>query len=108
MKYGPPNFGEKPKTDKLLKVPILILNKAINVRDTRGAANNAVSVEGARRIQLIVADPATDYKALVGKDIVVKGTLFHSETGGHYTDVVMSVQSIEPKKRNGVRPPIKL
>lgn len=100
-KYGPPNFGENPKTDKRVKVPIVVLTKHINVRGTPGAAHNAVSVEGARRIQLLFTDPSMDYKALVGKHIKVKGSLFHAETGGHYTDVVMSVQSIEPKKRRG-------
>ncbi len=98
-KYGPPNFGENPKTDKRVKVPIVVLTKAINVRGTPGAAHNATSVEGASRIQLVFTDAATNYKSLVGKDIVVKGTLFHAETGGHYTDVLISVQSIEPKRR---------
>ena len=101
-KYGPPNFGENPKTDKRVKVPIIVLAKAINVRGTPGAAHNAVSVQGARRIQLVFTDPAMDYKSLAGKDIVVKGSLFHAETGGHYTDVVMSVQSIEPKRRRAL------
>jgi hypothetical protein len=100
-KYGPPNFGENPKTDKRVKVPIVVLTKAINVRGTPGAGHNATSVEGARRIQLVFTDPAMSYKSLVGKDIVVKGTLFHAETGGHYTDVLISVQSIEPKRRRG-------
>lgn len=98
-KFGPPNFGENPKTDKRVKVPIVVLTKAINVRGTPGAVHNDVSVEGARRIQLVFIDPAMDYKSLVGKDIVVKGSLFYRETGGHYTDVLMTVQSIEPKRR---------
>jgi hypothetical protein len=99
MKYGPPNFGENPKTDQRVKVPIVVLTKAINVRGTAGGVHNTVSVEGARRIQLVFTDAATDYKSLVGKNIVVKGSLFYRETGGHYTDVVMSVQSIEQKRR---------
>jgi hypothetical protein len=99
LKYGPPNFGENPKTDKRVKVPIVVLTKAINIRGTPGAVHNAMPVAGARRIQLVFTDPAPDYKSLVGRDIVVKGTLFHAETGGHYTHVVMSVQSIEPKRR---------
>jgi hypothetical protein len=42
-----------------------------------------------------------DYKALVGKQIRVKGALWHATTGGHYTDVVIFVDSIEPKRRGG-------
>ena len=98
-KYGPPNFGENPKTDTRLKVPIIVLSKAINVRGTPGDAHNSVSVQGARRIQLLFNDPSVDYKALVGKDVRVKGALWHAMTGGHYTDVVLFADSIEPKRR---------
>ena len=97
-KYGPPNFGENPKTDKRLKVPIIVLTLAINVRGIPGDPHHSVSVEGARRIQLVFTS-TMDYKALVGKDIRVKGALWHAMTGGHYTDVVMFVESIEPKRR---------
>jgi uncharacterized protein DUF4431 len=94
-KYGPPNFGEQPKTDQRVKVPILVLTRSINVRGTPGDAHNANSVEGARRVQLTFSNLATDYKQLVGKNVVVKGTLFHAFSGQHYTDVVMDVRSIE-------------
>jgi hypothetical protein len=104
-KFGPPNFGENPKTDSRLKIPIVVLPKAINVRGIPGDQFQSVSVEGARRIQLVFTDPAMDYKALVGKDIRVKGALWHAMTGGHYTDVVIFVDSIELKKRgDGARP----
>ncbi len=98
-KYGPPNFGEQPKTDQRVKVPILVLTKPVNVRGTPGDAHNAISVEGAKRIQLTFANVGTDYKGLIGKDVVVRGTLFHAFSGHHYTDVVMDASSIELKQR---------
>ena len=102
-KYGPPNYGENPKTDARRKVPIVVLTKAINVRGIPGDAANSISVSGVRRIQLLFTDPSMDYKALVGKDIRVKGALWHAMTGGHYTDVVIFVDSIEPKRKGGAR-----
>jgi hypothetical protein len=39
----------------------------------------------------------TSHRAFIGKQVVVKGTLFHAHTGHHYTDVVMKVESIERK-----------
>jgi Domain of unknown function (DUF4431) len=96
-KYGPPNFGEQPKTDQRVKVPILVLARPINVRGTPGDAHNANAVKGARRIQLTFANLPTDYKQLISKNVVAKGTLFHAFSGHHYTDVVMSVDSLELK-----------
>ncbi len=97
-KYGPPNYGEQPKTDKKLKVLFLILTKPINVRGTEGDEYNAQSVEGARQIQLILSDGGA-HKNSIGKNVVVKGTLFHAITGHHFTDVVMTVRSLEVKAK---------
>lgn len=99
-RYGPPNFGEQPKTDAKVKVPIIVLKNPVNVRGTPGAAPNDVDVKRIKRIQLIFEPGQMNYAALVGKKIVVKGKLFHAHTGHHYTDVVMSVVSIEPANRN--------
>jgi hypothetical protein len=95
QKYGPPSFGEEPKTDKKLTVPILVLNEAINIRGTPGDLINGESVMGAKRVQLIFTAGVIPYKHLIGKDVVVKGKLFHSHTGHHFTDVLVDVGSIE-------------
>jgi hypothetical protein len=93
-KSGPPNFGENPKTDSKVRVPILILTKAANVHGNPEAFPFNVEVKGIRRIQLAVFNLKGPYKQFIGKKVVVKGTLFHAHTGGHYTDVVMDVGSI--------------
>jgi hypothetical protein len=46
---------------------------------------------------LAFAGNGQSHHALIGKQVVVKGTLFHAHTGHHYTDVVMNVESIERK-----------
>jgi uncharacterized protein YecT (DUF1311 family) len=101
LKYGPPNYGEQPKTDQKGKVPILVLTDPINVRGVPGHFYNAESVEGIRQIQLAFINIAPVYKELIGKDVIVKGTLFHAHTGHHYTDVVLDVRSIEGKPSAG-------
>jgi hypothetical protein len=98
-KYGPPNFGERPKTDRKVRVPMLALTDSINVRRTQDDGHNSQSVEGIRRIQLVVSDTGTSYRHLIGKEVVVKGTLFHAFSGHHYTDVLITVRSIEGKQR---------
>ncbi len=92
-RYGPPNFGENPRTDSKVRVPLLILFVPVGVhRDPRDATNS--EVKEVRRIQLLLYE--IPHKRLMGKRVLVKGTLFHANTGGHYTDVVMSVRSIRP------------
>jgi len=98
-KYGPPNYGENPKTDQKGKYLFLVLTKPINVRGTEGDGHNAQSVEGAREIQLILTDGKPSHKNLIGKNVVVKGTLFHAHTGHHYTDLVLTVRSLEVKAK---------
>jgi hypothetical protein len=96
-KYGPPNFGEQPKTDEKVRVPILVLRDRADMLADSGDGPNAKPVYDVRQIQLVFAGTETAHKALIGKQVVVTGTLFHAHTGHHYTDVVMNVQSIEGK-----------
>ena len=98
-KYRPPNYGEDPKTDEKVKVLFLVLTKPINVVGIEGHEYNARSVQGAREIQLIITDGKPKHKNLVGKNVVVKGTLFHAHTGHHYTDLVMTARSLEVKAK---------
>ncbi len=35
LKYGPPNYGEQPKTDAKVRVPVLMLIRSVNVRASR-------------------------------------------------------------------------
>ncbi|HLN97987.1 MAG TPA: DUF4431 domain-containing protein [Pyrinomonadaceae bacterium] len=92
-KYGPPNYGENPKTDAKVRVPILRLSTSVNVRGTPGDGFNANSVREAKRIQLLFR-PGASYDQFIGKKVRVKGTLFHAFSGHHYTKVVMDVRVI--------------
>ena len=99
-KYGPPNYGENPKTDRKVRVPILLLSKPVNVRGNPQDELNSESVEGIRRIQLDFFNLKTSYNQFNGKKVVVTGTLIHAITGHDYTKAVMNLQSIKVKKWN--------
>jgi hypothetical protein len=92
--YGPPNYGENPDTDAKEELPILILNKPVNVRGNPDpkAGFDKQSVEDLREMQLVLTMP---HKEFIGKTVLVKGTLFHAFTGHHHTDVLMDVRSIK-------------
>ena len=94
MYYGPPNYGEDPKTDSRETFFILLLNKPVNVRgkpDPNAGPPEQVSVENVRKMELVLSIP---HENMIGKTVIVKGTLFHAFTGHHHTDVLMDVQSI--------------
>jgi hypothetical protein len=94
-KFGPPNYGEQPKTDQKVKVPVLVLKNAVSVLPSQEGGYNSQPVYRTTQIQLAFIDTATAYRNLIGKNVVVKGSLFHAHTGHHYTEVVLKVQSIE-------------
>ena len=90
--WGPPNFGENPETDSKERSWILSLDKPINVRGkTDPDPGLNTSVEDVRELQLVLHKPRRE---LIGKTVIVKGTLFHAHTGHHHRDVLMDVQSI--------------
>lgn len=105
-RYGPPGFGENPKTDAKMRVLILVLFKPVNVRGNPEYFPFNVDIKDVSRMQLMVYDLKAPYMHFIGGTVVVKGTLVHAHTGSHFTDVLMDVQSINrpPERRRSVRP----
>lgn len=95
-KYGPPNYGEDPGTDQKVKVPVLMLPYRVSMF-APADGDNTNPVYSIRQIQLAFTDNTTSYKNLIGKNVVVTGTLFKAHTGHHYTQVVLTVGSIQLK-----------
>jgi hypothetical protein len=96
-KYGPPNFGEQPKTDQKVRVPVLLLKQRVVVTGDQEDSKNSQTAYNVSQIQLAFATGERSHTKLIGKRVVVTGTLFRAHTGHHYTDVVLNVQSIESK-----------
>jgi hypothetical protein len=90
--FGPPNFGENPKTDSKQRSRILSLDKPINVRaKDETDPTLGPSVDNVRELQLIFDE---SLRELIGKKVIVKGTLLHAHSGYHHTDVLLDVESI--------------
>jgi hypothetical protein len=97
--YGPPNYGENPKTDAKEETLILTLSKPVSVRGNPDpeAKFDRQSVKNIRKIQLVLTMPDKEF---IGKTVLVKGTLFQAFTGHHHTAVLMNVSSIKKLSRN--------
>jgi hypothetical protein len=91
--YGPPNYGENPRTDSRELLPFLQLSKPVNVRGSSYPAGpeEQSSVANVWLMELVMTIP---HESMIGKNVIVTGTLFHGFTGHHHTDVLMDVRSL--------------
>ncbi|WP_374335619.1 DUF4431 domain-containing protein [Leeia sp.] len=92
--YGPPNYGESPKTDAREVQAVLVLPKPICV-----AANPQTEEEAetGQRLITLVPPAGMRFKPYQGKTVVLTGTLFHAITGHHHTPVLMEVTRVTLK-----------
>ena len=95
---GPPGYRDVRKGDAREVTWVLRLSEAI---DVRGAPRSEfdVSRKNVRDLQMAV-DPETYRKQgnLVGKRVVVTGTLFGEHTAHHHTPVLISVTRLRAAK----------
>ena len=84
-------IDEKPHSFSALQ-----LLKPVNV--LCGSADKDCTPElGVMFLQLTMRGPQFEqFKKLQGKTVRVSGTLYHSETGHHFTSVLIDVRSITP------------
>jgi len=94
MFYGPPNFGDSPKTDSKEYSYIIHLDTAINVIQTSDSTDFNVTTIGVTKVQLVLLDNLSLYPYL-NKRIKVSGQFFGMQTGHHHTDVLMTVSKVE-------------
>ncbi len=93
--YGPPTWGDDPKSGEKPKTPILRLSKPINILGDPTSDINKGDAENVEEVQLQLHR----YRGLVGKRVIVTGTRSRNHTGWHFTEVVMMVKSIRKVPR---------
>lgn len=93
---GPPNYesirkGDRAETDWLVE-----LHSPVCVAEDKADPDLNPSQDRVIEMQLVL-DPSAykTYKRLIGKDVIVSGTLFGAHTGHHHTPVLVTVKSIE-------------
>ena len=90
--FGPPNYGENPKTDTRERQYILVLDAPIDVIGTNREDETERRV---KQITLVVLDfKAIPVRPWLHKRVTVEGTLFHAITGHHHTKVLITVSAI--------------
>ncbi len=93
LNYGPPNYGEDPKTDEKGYYPMIRLAQPVMVC---GNPNSDIDVEterNVREIQLVFMTGRVPSRRNGARHVVVTGTLYHSHTGHHYRPVLVSIKT---------------
>jgi len=91
--YGPPSYGEHPETDDKLTIQILRLSTPINVKaDPEDDIN--VEAQGIREVQLAFTS-SIKHSQLDGRNVIVRGTLYHAYSGYHFRDILIYVQELK-------------
>lgn len=92
--FGPPNFGENPKTDSRVTQGLLIPAKPICVN-----ADDEYDLEENQTEVTLVPPRGVKLKTLAGKQVTVEGTLFHADNGHHNTTILMMVKRIDVARK---------
>lgn len=89
---GPPNYESVAKGDQPERMWVLHLARPICV-SASGDRNEEKNVS---RIQLVFAgaEDYRRYRSFVNRRATVSGSLFHAQTGHHYTRVLLTVNRI--------------
>jgi hypothetical protein len=90
--FGQPGYGETPEIDTREKQAILLSSSKICT--VAGGYNDQPAETNQSEITLV----PMAIKSLIpyiGKQVTVKGGLFHAVTGHHHTPLLISVQAIE-------------
>lgn len=94
--FGPPGYGESPKSDSKEQILVLTLVTPICVAGDPASETNSESEYAIRELQTgpgLKLDPSILDK-YIGRTIVATGTLFHAENAHHRTNVLFTIDSI--------------
>jgi len=99
IEYGPPDYGEHPKTDRRGTIYVLLLDKPINVKGNPANELDGDSFTDVKAIQLAFDPSKMKIDGYVGKKVTAEGELFEAETGHHYTQVLMWLHNLSSWRR---------
>jgi len=90
--YGPPGFGESPKRDAKLDVPVLLLSHPIDVCGNPTSDTDRETFRGVKKLQVVAVRITVE--GFIGEEIQLVGHLYEAHTANHYTNVLIFVDSL--------------
>jgi hypothetical protein len=91
--FGPPGYGEHPRTDRKDRIAILRLDAPMRVNLPLTDFHEA-GIITVKEVQIVPAKPgALDAAGLSGKHVVIKGQLFEPNGDDHVRDILIFAAS---------------
>lgn len=95
--YGPPNYGEEPKTDSRMKSTVLTLNSPLRA-NVWSADHQVQAVDTFSEVQIISKHlPAKRSTLKIRRATSFTGCLYFAESGHHITKVILDVDAKLPR-----------
>jgi len=91
--FGPPNYGEDPKTDSREEHLYLKLDRPVCVDAARPNDDLNVAETNITKMQMVYFPRERFQSVWIGRRVTVTGALFHSFSAHHWTPVL-----IEPEE----------
>ena len=96
---GPPNYESVQKRDVPETYWLLDLSNDLCVNEDTIEPDLNPAQSAVREIQLVIKpERYVRQKRLVGRNVLVTGTLFGGHTGHHHTPVLMTVRTLHEKR----------
>jgi hypothetical protein len=87
VRYGPPNYGENPTSDKRIQIWLLKFSQPVRMcTDSTGAA-----VDSVRQMEIFFKQSPARYR---GKLVQVRGTIEQATLGPQFTPIVLYAQQV--------------
>jgi len=100
-RFGPPGYGEDPKTDKVITIFVIVLDRPVCVQH-RGSGDDIANV---RRIQITGDLGVSRAGELIGRRAVATGILFEANSGYHHLPVLIDVARSHSASKLDARKP---
>ena len=94
--FGPPNYGENPKTDSKEKQYVFYPNKPISVLSKPNTKQDSynTTTKNIKSFQLVNTRNISLSK-YINKKIKISGTFFGAHTAHHHTKILLDIVKIE-------------
>ena len=93
-RFGPPTFGENAEVDERIRVPFLLPDEYVRMcDDTKGLPSTLAALPDMDSVQLNLTRVSGDSMPLLNHSVRVFGRISRAESGYHFVDVYMMVDS---------------
>lgn len=94
--FGPPNYGEEPRTDRIERSYYLQLPAPIATQQPQytGSKELQETLSDSHFVQLVIMSEKVSAARLVGSRVQVSGSPFKAHTGHHRTPFLLQVHAI--------------